>query len=489
MIKEPEAYERLTEPYAHQLTEANNTWNIPARGVFWDMGTGKSKLMIDTIGMLYCAKEIDGAILIGDKGNYRNWAKQIKEHLHPKYDRRVAVWTSAPDRHERAALSEILTPRDNCMDFLLINVESLSSDRSAEQALKFIQTHYPLICLDEATSIKNHRAQRTKTAISIARRCEFRRVMTGTPITQSPLDVFSIFEFLGPNILGFRNYTAFKSYFAVTQRINLGPGRPQFDQIIGYRNLDQLTEMMSEHSSRITKDECLDLPPKVYEQVEVELTAEQEKAYRDLKAMALLQLEQGQLTSTSALTTLNKLQQIVAGHVKLDNGTIVELPSNRIMSLFDTLEEIGPQKVVIWCAFQQDVRSILQVMREMKKPAVGYYGETDERDREANLSAFVEHDAQYFVATAATGGKGLNGLTVASHQIYFSNDFNLERRLQSEDRLHRIGQTKTVVIIDLVARRTTDEKILASHRDKKDVAGQVLDNMGKILREDDDLTY
>lgn len=487
MIRQPERYERHTEPYAHQLTEANNTWNIPARGVFWDMGTGKSKLMIDTIGMLYCAKEIDGAILIGDKGNYRNWAKQIKEHLHPKYHHRIAVWTSAPDRYERAALNDILVPKDDCLDFLLINVESLSSDRSAEWANRFINTHYPLICLDEATSIKNHRAQRTKTAISLARRCEYRRVMTGTPITQSPLDVFSIFEFLGPAMLGFRNYTAFKSYFAIVQRINLGPGRPQFDQIIGYRNLDQLTEMMSEHSSRITKDECLDLPPKVYEQVEVELTPEQAKAYRDLKSMALLQLEQGQLTSTSALTTLNKLQQIVAGHVKLDSGEVVTLPSNRIDTLLNTLDEIGDRKVVIWCAFQEDVRQIMARLKELKKPAVDYYGETADKDREANLTAFVEHDAQYFVATAATGGKGLNGLTVASHQIYFSNDFNLERRLQSEDRLHRIGQKCTVVIIDLVARKTTDEKILGSHHAKQDIAHQVLDNIGKILK--DDLTY
>ena len=341
------------------------------------------------------------------------------------------------------------------------------------------------MCVDEATSIKNLRAQRTKNVIAIGKRADFRRILTGTPITQGPLDLYTMCDFLQKGVLGFPSFTAFRAHFAVQERVYLGPNRPSFDKVVGYRNLDELSRVLEAFSSRITKDECLDLPDKIYEVHQVELTPEQKSAYTLLQRTAVLQLEQGLLASTSVLTTINKLQQICCGHVKLDNDTVVDLPNNRLDDLQTLLENIADDhKVIIWCAFQRDVELIYHRIVNWKldrTAAVHYYGKTPAAMREVNLRAFMEEpQCKYFIGTAATGGKGIT-LTCASYVIYYSNSYSLEDRLQSEDRAHRIGQSKNVTYIDMVAADTVDEKVLASLKKKEDLAYQVLDRAREMF--------
>lgn len=481
MITTPEPYRNYTTPYEHQKLEFERSRSMSRYAGFWEMGTGKSKLIIDTVAWLWWTKEIDGVILVGDKGNYRNWYNEIAVHLHPDIKRRVAHYSSAPSRKEIQQVESLLIPQNDVLDFLLVNVEAYSGNNAAVLSTKFFNGHYVLMCVDEATSIKNHKAMRTKNIAALGRRADYRRVLTGTPITQGPLDLYAICDFLEKGILGFPNFTSFKCHYAIQQRINLGPNRPTFDKVVGYRNLSDLTASIEPFSSRITKDECLDLPEKIYQTYEVELTKEQHAAYQSLKQTAVVQLQQGLLSSTSVLTTLNKLQQICCGHVKLDDGSIVDLPTNRLDDLETILETIGNEhKVIIWCAFQRDVELVIERLKKINRRPVDYYGKTPESLRTTNLEAFISGPATDFVGTAATGGKGIT-LTCASYVIYYSNNYSLEDRLQSEDRAHRIGQRRNVTYIDMVTPGTVDEKVHDALKKKEDLAHQVLDRARELL--------
>ena len=466
-------FRHILDPMKHQREIFELSKDLHYYAIWWEMGCGKSLTLIDTAQWLYLRGEIDGVIIISDKGAYLNWPiAELPKCIMPEINWRESVWNSARRVDD-------LVGEDDILDILVMNVEAFSSDRAYEHAKRFIQSHYTLIVVDEATSIKNIKSERTKNLIKLARMCDYRRILTGTPITLSPLDLYSQCEFLEPGLLGHRTFVGFRSEYAVMRQMCFGSR--SFQQIVGYRNLDKLTRKIEPFSSRILKSDCLDLPDKVYEVIYVDQTPEQRKLYEDLKTYAMSQFEQGLLTSTSAITTINKLHQINCGHVKLDDGTCVDVPNNRIPLLLDLLDKI-PGKTLIWCAFQRDVELILKELNTRKDGyAVHYYGKTTTDERERALSLFqVDEKARWFVGTAATGGKGLT-LTQATTTIYYSNSDSAEDRWQSEDRNHRKGQVNQVTYFDMVVRNTVDAKILKSLKAKADIAFQVLDNFKELL--------
>lgn len=227
---------------------------------------------------------------------------------------------------------------------------------------------------------------------------------------------------------------------------------------------------------RVKKEECLDLPEKLYVKREVDLTPEQEKAYDQMRTLALAQIAGGLVSTVNALTQLMRLHQIVCGHVKMDDGTVVELPNNRIKELLSVIEETDG-KIIIWATYRHDIEAIkLALSKEYGMNSIGmYYGDTDDDERKRVLECFQnpENEMRFFVGNPSTGGYGLT-LTAAQTMIYFSNSFDLEKRLQSEDRAHRIGQTKNVTYIDLMSPNTVDEKIVKALRAKINIATQVL---------------
>jgi SNF2 family DNA or RNA helicase len=478
-------HEYKTTPYKHQDDAFKESRDRRFFALWWEMGTGKSKVITDTAAYLFLKQEIDGVVIMSDKGCYMNWHdREFAKHMPGNIEYRLAYWSSSMKSDARWKSEQLLKAVDNKLDILCINTESLTSPRAIAYLERFIKAHYCLFLVDESTSIKNPKAQRTKEALRLGHMCDYRRVLTGTPITQSPLDLFAQCEFLNPGILGFKSFVAFRSFYAEMQLVRLGPRA--FNKIVGYRHMEHLTRSIAPFSSRITKAECLDLPEKVYEEVFVEHTIEQAELYNKLKTEALLQLEQGLLTSTSAITTINKLHQINCGHVKLDDGTQVDIPSGRLPALVDLIENIG-RKCVVWCAHQRDVEQIMMALRELFKGsdmfAVHYYGKTTDDERSKNLISFKHNPyCKVFVGTAATGGKGIDGLQdVCDYQIYYSNSYNLEDRLQSEDRLHRNGQKNAVTIIDLICRGTVDVAIHKSLASKEDLAHNVLDKIRDVL--------
>lgn len=466
-------FRHVVEPYDHQRAwfEKTRSWEFYA--FFWEMGTGKTKPLLDTAAWLFLTGEIDGLLVVSDKGSYLNWPMvEVPRHLQSEIPTRQYSWRSS----DRYTNDKILTAQDDVLDIVYVNVEALSSMRAYEWCRSFLNNHYAMMVVDESTSIKNPKAARARSCHSLGTLAEYRRIATGTPVTQNPLDVYSQTEFLKPGVLGHSSYTAFKYRYAIMREMRMGTRR--FMTVAGYVNQDELKIRLADISSRITKAECLDLPDKVYEQRFIELTEAQSKIYRQLKDEAVVLLQNGMLSSTSALTTVEKLHQICCGHVKDDDGITHDIDNNRLDTLVEMVEDL-PGKIIIWAYYQRDVELVYQALREHGLRhgdfPVHYYGKTTPEDRVQAIHNFCTNEScKWFVGSPSTGGKGIT-LTVSSTVIYYSCGFNLEHRLQSEDRAHRIGQVNKVTYIDFVCPNTIETRVLKALKSKQDLAHALLD--------------
>ena len=470
-------YKFKLKPFDHQVKALEQGWNKHEFGFFMEMGTGKSKVLIDNIGILHLNYNLEFALIIAPKGVYRNWvAKEIPEHMSDDVPYRVIRWVSSPNKTQQKELKSVADKFDGLTIFV-INVEAFSTVKG-QNAGKWLAQRFGgrgLIAIDESTTIKNHKAKRTKALLKIAAGFQFRRLLTGSPITKSPMDVYSQCEFLRPGLLGFDSYYAFQGRYAVINRRTMGAH--SFQQIVGFKNLDELTERIDRYSFRVLKKDCLDLPDKIYTVRYVGLTDEQAKMYKSIQETAIVMLESGDLvTAPAVITQLLRLQQVMSGHLKTDDGDTIYFPSRRVAARKEILEEHAG-KVIIWSRFRYDIIQITKVLAETygEESVASYYGDTTDNARNDIVKQFQSPDSKlrFFVGNPATAGYGLT-LTEADLVVYYANDFNLETRIQSEDRAHRIGQKNNVTYIDLITEGSIDEKIVKSLRDKIDIGAQVL---------------
>lgn len=470
-------YKFKTTPYAHQQTALDKAEDRPGYGFLMEMGTGKSKCLIDNIGQLYLDGRIDFALIIAPKGVYRNWvSKEVPEHLPDDIPHRVIRWVANPNKKQAEEMRSV-GKRFDGLTLFVMNVEAFSSPKGQTAGLWMAKNLGPrgLIGIDESTTIKNHSAKRTKALTKIAAGFAFRRILTGSPVTKSPLDIYSQFEFLGPGTLGFDSYYAFQARYAVLMKRKMG--QTSFNQVVGYRNLDELTDRIDRHAYRVLKKDCLDLPEKIYTARYVTMTDEQRRMYEQIRTAAVTMLDTGGLVTTQhVITQLLRLQQILSGHLKTDDGDLVTFRSSRMDALLEVLEE-HDGNAIIWSRFRHDIQQITAALKERygEHSAAAYYGDTssDERNRIVRDFQDPEHPLQFFVGNPSTGGYGLT-LTRADLVVYYSNSFDLEHRLQSEDRAHRIGQRNNVTYVDLISEGTIDEKIVQALRDKIEIGAKVL---------------
>ena len=469
-------YKFKHKPYKHQLDALEKAWEKPYFAFFMDMGTGKSKVLIDNIAMLYDKGEIDSALIIAPKGVYRNWErKEIPTHLPDHIRSNIVVWSPEKTKKKETEIKTLFNPLCDDLQIFLMNVEALSSKRGRDMAHKFLFHNRALLAVDESTTIKSRTATRTKNIIKLGKSTSYRRILTGSPVTKSPLDLFTQCEFLSHQLLGHSSFWTFQNRYAKMIRKTMGAH--SFNHIVGYQNLQELNGILQKFSYRVRKEECLELPDKVYMKRTVELTPQQRMWYDQMKSNALAIIEgEGIVSAPTILTQLLRLQQVCSGFVKLEDGRIVSCKSNKLDELMSILEETDG-KVIIWGHFTYDLQKIQEALANRYGPdsVELFYGATPAQERQLIVERFQDSNnpLRFFVGQPRTGGYGLT-LTEAKTVIYFSNGYDLEVRLQSEDRAHRIGQTNKVTYIDIVSEKTSDEKILVALRNKIDISTQVL---------------
>ena len=468
-----------TEPYAHQLECYNETKARVAYGIFWEMGCGKSKITLDTAAWQYLNGNIDTLLVVAPKGVHRNWVTdEVPRHLSDDVEDHVSIWyqsAKANQKRYQAKLEDALA----CKGLLIvaINYDALIT-KAGKAFCDRIMQRKVMVVLDESPRIKNPTAKRTKAALKLGTRAVSRRILTGTPITNGPFDAYSQIDFLEPGFWAsrhFGNYLSFKNYFGIFNTQSLSDGR-RFNMCVGYQNIDNLYEMLQSISDRKTKDTVLDLPPKVYNKIYVEMTKAQKAMYSQIRDHAIAFLDSGEMvTANLIIVEMLRLQQIINGFVVAEQTQeIVDLDGGnpRLDALVEVLNDNDPQQAIVWARFQHDIDLISDRLDEAGVTHATYDGRTSDANRAEAIDRFRSGDARVFVANPAAAGEGLT-LTEATVVVYYSNTFKLAERLQSEDRAHRIGQDKTVLYIDLVCPETIDERIVTALRKKLEIANVI----------------
>lgn len=468
-----------TQPKQHQIEAFNKSKNKEVFAYLCEMGTGKTKMCIDDMSNLFNQGLINAVVVLAPKGVYTNWVGELSTHCPDEHI--AAVWDSSKinSKQEQSYFTSFCIDqlKDNYVKYLIMNVEALSRAGKALTYLEnFMKYNRCAVVIDEATCIKNHKAKRTKAIIKLKKLSRYRRILTGSPITNSPLNLYSQFEFLSKLILGFSSYYAFRNYIAIMKTMNLGTRT--FNVVQGYDRdaLFDITERIQPHSVMYKKSECLDLPEKIYYKRYVDLSPEQMEDYNKLKDELILLIEQDNvMTVNNVLTKLLKLHQIACGFINHDEGVKVYENSKKIEELGNTIDEMSG-KIIIWANYIHNIKEIESFIKKEygENSVVTYYGETSAEDRDIAKQRF-NNDPEYrfFIGNPQTAGYGLT-LVAAENEIYFSNSYDIEKRQQSEDRAHRIGQTKNVNIVDIIARNTVDETIMKSLKTKKSLQDIVM---------------
>ena len=466
-------YRYKTKPYQHQRDALNIGALRKTFAYFMEMGTGKTKVIIDNAAYLYQQKEIKEVIVIAPNSVYRNWVQEIVDHS--PVTPYIWCWKVNKDKEL------IKADKSKELIYILMNVEALShksGQRWLHQRLN-LTGKLSMMVIDESTTIKSPTALRTKAICKLSTVVKYRRILTGSPVTKSPLDLYTQCAFLSKALLGFESFYTFRARYAVMQQIELA-GRqilmPKY-----YTNLDELDRKLKEFSFRVTKDDCLDLPPKVYTQRSVDLNIEQKGVYEELRKKARALIQDDSVSFANKLTEILRLHQICNGFLKTDKGDIYSFKKcPKMKELLSILEE-ATGKCIIWATYVHNIENIKQTLGDLygKDSVVSIYGKDSVDLRKDAVKNFQHNDrCRFLVGNPSTGGYGLT-LTAARNVIYFSNSYNLEVRKQSEDRAHRIGQKNKVSYIDLIVPNSIEMMIISALKRKVKLSAQTLGEEAK----------
>ena len=467
----PVLYPFKTEPRKYQRTGLDRAWTKEAFAFYMDMGTGKTKTSLDLMSAYYLDGKVERVLVVTKFSTRRNWEAEIGIHCPVQSD--VCVLdTSKPKAFE--AWNAVV---DKGLKFLIVGTESLAAGHAVKYASTFVNSALAVaMIVDEAHMIKTHSAVRSKNCVDLGKSARYKVIMTGTPIANGPMDVFMQFEFLDPNIIGIGDFYSFRNRYAIM-------GGFEDRQVVGYQNMEELIELISPFVYQVRKSDVLtELPPKIYETRQVTLNDEQKRLYKEIsKRDSAVSGDRG-ITIKTVLEKMLRLQEIAGGVITYERNPDVynksKFDHNRIPGKNPKVEELlaiaeeNQCSTIVWCRFVEEIHMVTEALVDKYGPSsvVQVYGAIDENTRWANVSEkFQSGAARFLVGNAATGGVGLN-MTKAELVVYYSNSFSFTEREQSEDRAHRIGQTKSVTYIDLVAEGTVDGTVVDALRSKKDVS-------------------
>lgn len=450
-----------------------------------DMGTGKSRVIVETACHLYQKGEIDTVIIFSPKGVHYNWMKEIEMWMWKGIAYWPYLWSSTLKPREKYRVLALTNLHQKKLRFYSFNVDAVSIKAVKMFLSLLVRRKKTMLVVDESTKIKNPSTARTKNLWLLSEQSMYKRILTGTVIANNPLDLFAQFKFLTPMILRQRNFYFFKKEYAITKKMFVAGGRT-IDVIVGYRNVHKLEAMVSPHSFKITKEQCLDLPEKIYQIIAVDMTEQQKELYLSLRERVLYHMISNVsylIDMRNVLTMLLRLQQLTGGFLHPDEADFVEIkPNPKLDALLDVVEEIGDSKMIVWSRFVPEIKMLYRELSQ-NYSCVTYYGDTSDTDREKAIESFQNGKTQILIGNQAVGGMGIN-LTAASYVIYYSNSYSSTDRLQSEDRAHRAGQEKHVTYIDLIVNDSVDTKVLEALRAKKNFLENFnarLDDLGDYL--------
>jgi len=468
-----------TQPREHQKKALEKISTLESCGMFMDVGTGKSWTAISIVGRRWCEGKSDHVLLVAKNGVHAQWVEeQIPAHMSESVAWKAWVWRKG----KKADKDYEDMMKFEGLKIFTINIDAIITPAGESRIMEFLKSARgkATIIVDESQDIKNMAASRTKAAIRYGNICKYRMIMTGTPIAKDVVDLFSQFKFLDERILGHRYLSTFKSRYCIFRQTDFGP------QLIGHQNIEELYKKIDPFIFRITSEEALDLPPKVYIQRPFALSAEQLKLIKELRQQFFTDVGKDDFSTVkNAASLLTRIQQISCGFLPKDDGTIMMLPNPRLEELVTILDQRSG-KAIIWCRFNRDIET---VKKKLGPSAVDYYGGTSPSDRDKNKKAFLnpESSVLYLVASPEAAGTGLNLQGLCKTNIYYSNSFNSLARWQSEGRTWRDGTTDTVTYFDLVARKSPDAKILANLTNKKSISDLTLDEYRKLFDAEEDL--
>jgi len=469
------------KPRRHQITAFGLARRREAFALFMEQRTGKCYVQVCEVMDLYAAGKIKAWLVFCPNSVKDVWQEEIAKWMPEDLRRDVFIWRP----ENRGQVDKFLLPDppgNERLKVLVMNAESLSTDKGIAAANMFLARYNALVTVDECTRFKSPSAQRTKTLIKLRTKARYRRIMSGTPITQGPLDAFAPFKFLGEHLLGFSSFYAFRNRYAVLGGFN---GKV----VVGYANLDELTSNIDKHSYRVLFKDCTDIKEPIYEKRYVELTEQQRRIYDEMKQKMKTELGGSQVSVQFAITKFLRLQQIVGGFLPVEtddgsgagttvNAKSVDSSNPKIDELMDVVEEFsGVKKIIIWARFHAEIALISRTLRQKYGDAsvVEFHGNIPNDQRTRNRHAFQDETSpvRFFIGQPAAGGIGIP-LYAADLTIFYSNDFSLETRLQAESRPLLPEKQLPHTYIDLVARNTLDVRLLGALRSKKGLADLVL---------------
>lgn len=480
-------------PKAHQLECLTKFKGKEAWANLSEPGTGKTFIAINEFAQLWLDGLVDSVIIIAPPGVHLNWVDVELPKTAPVWLRySAAAWRASANKAQAGAL-EALQGYTGGLRVLAINQEALQGGRGLDYALRFARASGKLmVIVDEADSFKNPSAKRTEGLMKLKPHAKYRRILTGTPINNAPFDVFAPYTFLDEHAIGTTSFAAFKSEYAdmlprhhplVQAAMARSGGR--IPQIVAtdrfgrkqYKNMDKLTKLIAPLSFRVTKDECLDLPDKIYKSVAFDMTREQQSVYNSILATKRITHE-GETEVLHALTVASKLSQVTSGfYIYPGESTPVRIPgaNPKLSALVGIIERTAGQ-VIVFARYRAEIEDISKALTAEGVSVVEYHGGVNEALRGLAIKGFKSGEAKVFISNVQTAGTGLT-LTEANTVIYYSNDFSMRNRVQSEDRAHRIGQTSKVLYIDITATDKLSLAITNALQTKKDLAEAIISQL------------
>lgn len=492
----PEVYQSRFKipPYRHQAAGVRDLLNNEAFALWWEMGTGKSKAVVDAACILACEEEIKGVLVVCPSAVKSVWSSQIFGQIKEHCWLPGRVW----EFHSSTKAAGYLSAEGGTrLDWIVTNYEYIRNKEHRERLEGMLRQFSPfLMVCDESAFIKSRTAEQTKACIKLGEKASRRVVLNGTPIANNPLDLWSQARFLGAGLLPFKNFYHFRSEFAVL-------GGFQGRQVVQWKNLDRLQDLMRPFSSRVEKKDCMDLPPKVYTQVEVQLSEESWKIYKEMRDEACAWLGENPSLAAQAGVRVMRLAQITAGFL----GGVVQVGDDLTAEQIAVISEIGREKLdafiewvkarleedpkrkmVAWCRFRPELERCAKELSFLL-PTYKFYGQTKKQRRETEESFSKDTPGPALqCAQVQAGGLGQNW-AFADVEAYLSNDYSFWYRKQSEDRLHRGGQTKSVLVADFLAtgpkgQRTIDHVMVKAVHGKEDISQWTCAGWKRALEEE-----